>query len=56
MAARPEVGKAARVEVSQERKAKGRDEADMPGEVVERMIRETDLEASGLRSSPEPWS
>ena len=45
---------AARVEVSQEREAKERDEADMPGEVVERMVRETDLEANGPRSSPEP--
>ncbi len=32
---------AARVEVNQEREAKERDDADMPGEVVQRMLQET---------------
>src|SRR6478672_7575679 len=34
---------AARVEVNQEREAKKREQADLPGEVVERMVQETDV-------------
>jgi hypothetical protein len=36
---------AARAEVNQEREAKDRDAADIPGEVVERMVEETDTQA-----------
>jgi hypothetical protein len=36
---------ASRVEVNQEREAKERDAIDLPGEVVERIVQETDVEA-----------
>jgi hypothetical protein len=35
---------AARVEVNQQREAKVREDADVPGEIVERIVRETDVE------------
>ena len=35
---------AARVEVNQEREMKARDAADLPGEVVDRIVQETDVE------------
>lgn len=39
---------AARVEVNQEKEAAARAEADVPGEIVERLVQETDVEpASG---------
>jgi hypothetical protein len=44
---------AARVEVNQEREAKERDAADMPGEVVARMVQETDV-AAQPSSGPSP--
>jgi len=37
---------AARVEVNQEREAQQRDAADVPGEVVDRMLQETDSQPS----------
>lgn len=36
---------AARVEINQEREAKERDAGDAAGEIVERMIHDTDVEA-----------
>lgn len=36
---------AARVEVNQEAEAKHREDADMPGEIIERMVQETDVGA-----------
>ena len=36
---------AARVEVNQEAEARAREGADVPGEIVERIVRETDVEA-----------
>lgn len=35
---------AARVEVNQQREAKEREDADIPGEIVKRIVRETDVE------------
>jgi hypothetical protein len=37
---------AARVEVNQEREMKARDAADLPGEVVDRMVQHTDVQSS----------
>jgi hypothetical protein len=42
---------AARVEVEQAREAEKRHEEDIPGEVVERIVRETELEENRARSS-----
>ncbi|TMK81541.1 MAG: hypothetical protein E6G47_03190 [Actinobacteria bacterium] len=36
---------AARVEVNQRREAQAREDADVPGEIVERIVKETDVEA-----------
>jgi len=36
---------AARVEVNQQKEAEQRDKADEPGEIIERMVEETDVEA-----------
>ena len=43
---------AARVEVEQARQAKQKEEEDVPGEIVERVIAETDLQADMGGSSP----
>jgi len=37
---------AARVEVNQERERRKREKEDLPGEVVERMVQETDVETN----------
>lgn len=44
---------AARVEVNQEAEAKERGDADMPGEIVERIVKETDVAAEPGSSPPE---
>ncbi len=44
---------AARVEVNQEAEAKQRDDEDVPGEIVERIVKETDVAAEPGSSPPE---
>jgi len=39
---------AARVEVNQEREAREREKRDVPGEVVERLVAQTDLETASV--------
>ena len=41
---------AARVEVNQQQEAEQREEADVPGEIVERMVQETNVAAEGGRA------
>jgi hypothetical protein len=42
---------AARVEVKQEREAKKREARDLPGEVVERVVQETNVEATAASTN-----
>jgi hypothetical protein len=39
---------AARVEVNQEREAREREKQDVPGEIVERLVAETDVESASV--------
>ena len=43
---------AARVEVNQEEEQHARDDADLPGEIVERMVKETEVSADQSNGAP----